>query len=60
MQDLIETARRFAEVLELSPQQRESFLRKVDDPETRELVRSLIDADRGAVLSGFMDLMDQK
>ena len=57
MQNLTETAQRFAEILELSPREREAFLHSVDDPELREQVRSLIVADRDAVLNGFMDLV---
>lgn len=57
MQDLNETARRFSEILELSPREREAFLLEVDDAELREQVRSLIDADRRAARSGFLDLV---
>ena len=39
MQDLTETARRFSEILELSPQEREAFLLAFDDAEIRAVYR---------------------
>jgi hypothetical protein len=58
MKDLTETALRFTEMLELSPQKRDALLSAIDDPLVREQVRSLIDADRCAVRDGSMDLVD--
>ncbi len=60
MQDLTETARRFSEILELSPQEREAFLLAFDDAEIREQVRSLVNADRRATRSGFLGLAHQR
>lgn len=57
MQDLTESARKFSEILELSPQERAASLSAFDDAETREQVRSLLDADRLAARSGFLGLI---